>query len=115
MCTWSTPTPACPVPVVILPGFVVSAGDHGLPCFRPPRRSPELGWAHPLGGFFPQSPNLFWPQDHAWWVASEIDLLCTLVAGSEALAQALVADPRLEAWRVRPADPIAFDSDQINT
>ncbi|HZD69708.1 MAG TPA: hypothetical protein VFA45_12620 [Actinomycetes bacterium] len=55
------------------------------------------------------------PQDHAWCVASEIDLFCTLVAGSEALAQTLVGDPRLEAWRVHPADPIAFDSDQINT
>jgi len=48
-------------------------------------------------------------------VATEIDLFCTLVAGSEALAQALVGDPLLEAWRVQPADPIAFDSDQINT
>jgi hypothetical protein len=75
----------------------------------------ELGWTDPYGFFFPQSPNLFWPQDHAWCVASEIDLFCTLVAGSEALAQALVDDPRLEAWRVQPADPIAFDSDQINT
>jgi hypothetical protein len=77
--------------------------------------APQLGWTSPGGGFFPQSPNLFWPQDHAWCVASEIDLFCTLVAGSEALAEALVGDPRLEAWRVQPADPIAFDSDQINT
>jgi hypothetical protein len=77
--------------------------------------APELGWASPGGGFFPQSPNLFWPQDLAWCVASEIDLFCTLVAGSEALAQALVDNPRLETWRVLPADPIAFDSDQINT
>jgi hypothetical protein len=48
-------------------------------------------------------------------VASEIDLFCTLVAGSEALAHALVDDPHLEAWRIHPADPIAFDSDSINT
>jgi hypothetical protein len=75
----------------------------------------QLGWTDPYGSFFPQSPNLFWPQDHAWCVASEIDLFCTLVAGSDALAEALVGDPRLEAWRVQPADPIAFDSDQINT
>jgi hypothetical protein len=75
----------------------------------------QLGWVSPGGGFFPQSPNLFWPRDHAWCVASEIDLYCTLIAGSEALAQALVDDPRLEAWRVQPGDPIAFDSDQINT
>jgi hypothetical protein len=75
----------------------------------------QLGWASPGGGVFPQSPNLFWPRDHAWCVASEIDLYCTLIAGSEALAQALLDDPRLEAWPVQPADPIAFDSDQINT
>jgi hypothetical protein len=77
--------------------------------------APVLGWTDPYGSFFPQSPNLFWPQDHAWCVATEIDLFCTLVAGSEALAQVLVGDPRLEVWRVQPADPIAFDSDQINT
>jgi len=53
-------------------------------------------------------------QDRAWCVASEIDLFCALVAGSQALAAALLGDPRLEAWRVQPADPIAFDSDQIN-
>jgi len=62
--------------------------------------------------FFPQSPNLFWPQDHAWCVASEIDLYCTLVAGSEVMVEELLADSRLEAWRVEPDDPIAYDSDK---
>ncbi len=65
--------------------------------------------------FFPQSPNLFWPQDHAWCVASEIDLFCTLIAGSDSLAEDLVNNPMLEAWRVEPGDSIAFDSDQINS
>ena len=67
------------------------------------------------GSLFSQSPNLFWPHDHAWCVASEIDLFCTLVAGTEALADALETDPRLETWRVDPGDPIAHDSDRINT
>jgi len=76
--------------------------------------APELG--DTIGDtIFPQSPNLFWPHDHAWCVASEVDLLCTLVAGPEPLAAALLADSRLEVWRVDPGDPIAFDSDQINT
>jgi hypothetical protein len=39
----------------------------------------ELGWNMQGGGFVPQSPNLFWPDDHAWCVASEIDLFCTPV------------------------------------
>jgi hypothetical protein len=75
----------------------------------------ELGWHSPGGVFFPQSPNLLWPDDHGWCVASEIDLFCTLVAGSPALAEALLADRRLETWRVQPEDPITFDSDPINT
>jgi hypothetical protein len=64
--------------------------------------------------FIPQSPNLFWPQDHAWCVASEIDLYCTLVGGSKVLAESLTANPALEAWRVFPEDPVTRDSDTIN-
>ncbi len=58
------------------------------------------------------SPNLFWPQDHAWCVASEIDLYCTIVGGPQALADALVANPALEAWRVEPEDPVTSDGDR---
>jgi hypothetical protein len=54
-------------------------------------------------------------QDHAWCVASEIDRCCTLVAGTAALAQALMGDRRPTAWRVHPTDPIALDSDHLNT
>jgi hypothetical protein len=79
------------------------------------RQPPQLGWTDSYGMVFPQSPNLFWPTDHAWCVASEIDLFCTLVGGSDDLAEALPADPRLEAWPVQPDDPIALDGDQINT
>ena len=82
-------------------------GRHYLLFAGPLAAAGQLGWTSPDGFFFPQSPNLFWPQDHAWCVACEIDLFCTLVAGSDALAEALVADPRLEAWRVQPTDPLA--------
>jgi hypothetical protein len=74
----------------------------------------ELGWNMPGGGFVPQSPNLFWSHDHAWCVASEIDLFCTLVACSNAAAEILIADPRLEVWRVFADDPVAADSDDKN-
>lgn len=75
----------------------------------------EIGWFMPNGHFVPQSPNLFWPRDHAWCVASEIDLFCTLVAGSNRLADKLLAEPILETWRVFPGDPISADSDHMNT
>jgi hypothetical protein len=74
----------------------------------------QFGWRLSEDCFIPESPNLFWPQDRAWCVASEIDLYCTLVAGSESLAEALVADPRLETWRVLPEDPVTYGSDEIN-
>jgi hypothetical protein len=63
---------------------------------------------------FRHSPNLFWPEDHAWCVASEIDLFCTLVGGSEALVESLVADPHLEVWRVSEDDPVTWGSDDKN-
>ena len=106
--------PAFPAEVLDGPRVRLPGRDHLL-LAGPLAAAPQLGWADPYGFFFPQSPNLFWPTDQAWCVASEIDLCCTLVAGSDALAGALVGDPRLEAWRVQPDDPITFDSDQVNT
>ena len=74
----------------------------------------ELGWSPSSGVYLAQSPNLFWPQDRAWCVASEIDLSCTFVGGSEVLAEALIANSSLEAWRIDPGDPVTCESDRIN-
>jgi hypothetical protein len=30
------------------------------------------------------------------------------------MADAIIAHPHLEAWRVFPGDPITYDSDEIN-
>ena len=53
------------------------------------------------------------------WSAVQLDPETTVIAMRVSmtghLAEALVGDPRFEAWRVDPADPIAFDSDRINT
>jgi hypothetical protein len=104
------------LPPEVLHGPKVSLPYRNYLLFNGPLEAAgELGWTLPWGSFDPQSPNLFWPQDRTWCVASEIDLFCTLVAGSEALAEILVGDVRLEAWRVLPGDPIASDSDEINT
>lgn len=61
-----------------------------------------------------QSPNLFWPDDRAWCVASEIDFDSTLVAGSTALIEALLTAPGLEVWPVEGHDSLAFDADHVN-
>lgn len=41
--------------------------------------------------------NLWWPADHAWCVASEIDHAWTYVGGSRALIDAVLGDARLES------------------
>lgn len=49
-----------------------------------------------------QTANLWWPSDHSWCVATEIDLPWTYVGGSADLVAAVVSDPRLEALVVSP-------------
>jgi len=61
-----------------------------------------------------QSPNLFWPADQAWCVATEVDFDSTLVAGSTALNDQLLATPGLEAWPVEPRDGLHCEADLIN-
>ncbi|MGH9023894.1 MAG: hypothetical protein ACRDV9_12475 [Acidimicrobiia bacterium] len=75
----------------------------------------EMGhWPTPTW-FLPQSPNLFWPHDRAWCVASEIDFDSTLVGGNEALIEEILHEPSLEAWRIRASDSLAWDGDILNT
>jgi hypothetical protein len=61
-----------------------------------------------------QSPSLWWPEDRAWCVASEIDFDSTLVAGPAALVADLVDHPHLEAFEVAPGDSLQIDGDPIN-
>lgn len=64
--------------------------------------------------FLPRSPNLFWPEDQRWCVASEIDFDSTLVAGGAELIADILHSEHLEAWTVTPHDSLAWDGDTIN-
>jgi len=66
---------------------------------RAGRRSPD--WASGTG------PNLWWPNDRAWFVASEIDLPSTYVGGSHLLIDTILDDPALEAFEVFADGPYA--------
>jgi len=75
----------------------------------------EIGdWPTPEW-FLPRSPNIFWPDDVSWCVATEIDLFCTYVGGSRALIDELLAGVRLEVCEAHLDDPIAYDSDVLNS
>lgn len=49
---------------------------------------------------FEQSPNLWWPEDSAWFVATEIDFSWTYVGGSADCIEAILSCNKLEAIRV---------------
>jgi hypothetical protein len=60
-------------------------------------------------------PNLWWPDDHAWCVASEIDFPYTYVGGSQELIDAILEDPAIESLRATDRDGISYSSDKINS
>jgi hypothetical protein len=71
-------------------------------------------WIEERFWFAAQSPNLIWPADRAWFVASEIDFDSTLVAGTSALIEEILDSPALEAWPVEPGSSLAYDADRVN-
>ncbi|HKE69717.1 MAG TPA: hypothetical protein VKB55_10710 [Nocardioidaceae bacterium] len=76
---------------------------------------PDQAEQHPNELVSIQSPNQWWPQDHAWCVASEIDLDSTVVAGSDDLIGEITAHPDLEAFAVGSTDDLTYDGDKINS
>ncbi|HJU37715.1 MAG TPA: hypothetical protein VJ716_09905 [Gaiellaceae bacterium] len=98
-----------------LPDLVRSA-----PTFALPKREyhllagPVAAGAEPVGTSWPQTANLWWPDDHAWCVATEIYAKSTYVGCSRACADELLAQEELEAYEIDPATGIDRFSDEIN-
>lgn len=61
-----------------------------------------------------QSASLWWPDDRAWCVATEIDFDWTYVGGSEECIAAVLSSPDLEALPAQLSDGISYASDPIN-
>lgn len=59
-------------------------------------------------------PNLWWPEDQAWVVATEIDFLETYAGGTVACIGQLLGDPDLEAFPLSIDDRVDFFADTIN-
>lgn len=54
-----------------------------------------------------QSANLWWPDDRAWCVVTDVDLRSTYVGGSEECVTALLSTAGIEALAVVPDDAVA--------
>jgi hypothetical protein len=60
------------------------------------------------------TPNWWWPDDRAWIVVSELDTPSSYVGGSEALVQAILNEPQIEAVPSHPTHRFDWDGDRIN-
>ena len=61
-----------------------------------------------------RTPNLVWPDDRSWCVATEVDLDSTVVGGSRALVDDLLAAPDLEVLEVTERDSLGWYDDAVN-
>lgn len=62
----------------------------------------------------PHTPSLWWPQDHAWCVATEVDLKTTYIGADRPCTQELVSLPGIEAVKVASDARITWLSDAVN-
>jgi hypothetical protein len=60
-----------------------------------------------------QTPNLWWPADRSWCVATEIDLAWTYVGGPSDMIERLVLEDRIEALPAEPDDPLSRFEDWV--
>jgi hypothetical protein len=59
-------------------------------------------------------PSIWWPDDHSWCVATEIDLDSTYVGGSSECIARLMEEPALEVLPAALEDRIDLSADTIN-
>lgn len=60
-------------------------------------------------------PNLWWPDDRSWCVASEIDFPYTYVGGASTVIEEVLVHPDLEALAATLDQGITADSDKVNS
>ena len=64
--------------------------------------------------FLSEPPNIWWPADHAWFVATDIDLDSTYIGASQECVDALLHHPALEVVPAEYLASVAMDADTIN-
>ena len=65
----------------------------------------NIGWTF-SDSFQSQSPNLLWPRDRSWIMATEIDFSVTLIGGSESLVATILNAGSLTAERFKVTDTV---------
>ena len=64
--------------------------------------------------FLSEPPNIWWPADRTWFVATDIDLDSTYIGASQQCIDALLIHPALEAVPAEYRASVAMTADTIN-
>ena len=73
-----------------------------------------VSFLHWDDGFWGDSPNIWWPADRAWCVATDIDLYDTYVGGSRDCIEAVLGSPDLEALPTTLDARVDIGGDDVN-
>jgi hypothetical protein len=127
-CLWEGYGDLHPGGVAVLRAFAAGPAKTEPPAAPPPIYPPQHkrvnlpGRAYLLfhgsvrdGQAWDEGPNLWWPADRHWCVASEIDLPCTYVGGSTELINEVLSHPEIEALPAAITHGITASSDSINS
>lgn len=95
--------------------------DETVPMLPIPQRNMLL-LSGPLSGIttsmcedgWDQRASLWWPDDRAWCVATDVDLMATYIGGNRACITELIHDRELEVLEVGPDQRVDWESDTIN-
>jgi hypothetical protein len=91
----------------------------GAPVFRVPSRGYHLlhGPLSELDRFYAPGadpPSIWWPEDRAWCVGGDVDLMTTYVGASAAAIEAVVSDEELEALTIPAGQSVTWEADTLN-
>ena len=67
-----------------------------------------------FAGFWHDSPSIWWPEDRAWCVATDIDLDTTYVGGAAGCIDALMNSPSFEVLPATIGAPVHMQADTLN-
>jgi hypothetical protein len=80
----------------------------------PPPHKPARKYEHLIGPLAEQSPNLWWPDDRAWFVATVCGLASTYIGGSRGLIDRLLGSSDLEVLETGLMDSVSESVDPVN-
>jgi hypothetical protein len=61
-----------------------------------------------------EAPSIWWPEDRAWCVGGDVDLMTTYLGGSAAAIDAVLGDAELEALPIAAGQSVTWEADTVN-